>query len=239
MRSKLPNSVFVIVLMLFSCLSTIAANAEAVIDFANLKAYREKNAELLAKAPKTKDRIVFMGDSITEFWDNKANDLFANSNIINRGISGQTTMQMLLRFRQDVIALNPKKVVILAGTNDIAGNTGPATPQMIMDNIKSMVEIARANQVEPVLCTLVPANHYYWNETIKPVEPIAELNQLIRQYAISKNIKLIDYFTPMVDENSGLKKELGEDGVHPNSNGYAIMSALVIKSLKLNNKKEK
>lgn len=206
--------------------------SEEIKDFANLNAYREKNTQLMQKEPINNNRVVFMGDSITEFWDTKLTNLFANPNYINRGISGQTTPQMLLRFRQDVVALRPKIVIILAGTNDIAGNTGPATPQMIMDNIKSMAEIAKANKIRPILCTLVPANRYYWNEAIKPVEPIDELNKLIRAYAKEQKITLIDYFTPMVDSQMGLKKEYGDDGVHPNSNGYLIMNDLVAKALK-------
>ncbi len=218
--------------IVFACVGGAMALAEDRPDFANFAAFRDKNLALMAEEPKNPNRVVFMGDSITQYWDTKESNLFANPNFVNRGISGQTTPQMLLRFRPDVVALKPKAVIILAGTNDIAGNTGPATPQMIMDNLKSMVEIARANKIRPILCTLVPANRYYWNEAIKPVEPIAELNTLIRAYAKAQKITLIDYFTPMVDTQLGLKKEYGDDGVHPNSKGYLIMNDLVAKALK-------
>jgi len=147
-----------------------------------------------------------MGDSITEFW--KVNDgAFFNSNpFIDRGISGQTTPQMVLRFRQDVIDLKPSVVVILAGINDIAENTGPITLDQIMGNIISMVELAKANNIKVVLCSVLPANQFNWNPKIKPAEKVIALNEMIQNYATKNNITYVDYYTAMVDDQKGLQK---------------------------------
>jgi len=152
---------------------------------------------------------------------------------INRGISGQTTPQMLIRFRPDVVNLKPKVVVILAGTNDIAGNTGPSTLEMIEDNIASMVEIAKANNIKVVLCSVLPAFEYPWKPELEPAQKIVDLNKSIKEYSIKNEIIYVDYFTPMADEHNGLKKEFSEDGVHPNINGYKIMEPLVENAIKV------
>lgn len=196
-------------------------------DWANLTKYATENLSLAS----TSKNVVFMGDSITEFW--KVNDpvFFIKNSFINRGISGQTTPQMLLRFRQDVINLKPTTVVILAGINDIAENTGPITIKQIFENIVSMVELAKANNIEVILCSVLPANHFYWNPKLPPAEKVIELNLLLQNYSNTNKISYVDYYNAMVDNEKGLLKKYGEDGVHPNLEGYKVMEALLLKSL--------
>jgi lysophospholipase L1-like esterase len=172
-------------------------------------------------------RVVFMGDSITEFWDKEKSDLFANPHYVNRGISSQTTPQMVLRFRQDVIALRPEVVVILAGTNDIAGNNGPVSNEQIQNNIMSMVDLARANNIKPILCAMVPAANYYWAPELRPAPRIKAINAWMRAYARAQNIEFIDFYTPMETEGGALNTAYSNDGVHPNGDGYLIMNELV------------
>ena len=195
-------------------------------DWANLNRYQEENSEL--SLPTSGDtRVVFMGNSITERWMKNRPDFFSNNPYVNRGIAGQTSPQMLLRFRQDVIDLKPTAVVILAGTNDIAGNTGPSTIAMIVDNIVSMVELAKANNIEVIMCSVLPADDYFWRKGLEPAEKIVSLNALLKAYATKHSITYVDYFSAMVNESNGLKKELGTDGVHPNIAGYLIMEPLI------------
>ena len=195
-------------------------------DWANLKRFKIENEELTAPQP-GEDRVVFMGNSITESWSKVRPYFFINKPYINRGISGQTTPQMLLRFKQDVIQLNPSAVVILAGINDIAGNTGPTTIEVIANNIFSMIELARAKNIKTVLCSVLPASDFPWNKGLKPAEKVIKLNSLLKEYAEQNDVVYVDYFTPMVNEINGLKKELGDDGVHPNISGYKIMEPLL------------
>lgn len=196
-------------------------------DWANLNKYASENQNLTPTAKS----VVFMGDSITEFW--KMNDLnfFTENSFIDRGIAGQTTPQMLLRFRQDVINLKPETVVILAGINDIAENTGPITIDQIMGNIISMVELAKANNIKVVLCSVLPANNFYWNPKLKPADKVIELNLLLKNYAKANKISYVDYYNAMVDNEKCLLKKYGEDGVHPNLEGYKVMETLLLKSL--------
>lgn len=199
-------------------------------DWPYLQKYQQENANL--SAPKTdENRVVFLGDSITEFWTKAYPDFFDKKTYINRGISGQTTPQILLRFRADVINLKPKIVVILAGGNDIAGNTGLSTTEMIMNNIISMVELAKANQIKVILCTVLPANYFYWNPKEKPADRIIELNLALKNYTFSNEIPLVDYYSAMVDSEKGLKPNFTEDRVHPNKAGYLIMSPLIEKAI--------
>ena len=164
---------------------------------------------------------------ITQGWKRQRPEFFEANPYICRGISGQTTPQMLLRFRQDVIDLAPDIVVILAGTNDIAGNTGPSTLNMITGNIFSMVELAQANNIKVILCSVLPANAYRWRPEIEPADTIIELNKLLKTYAKKNKIPYVDYFSPMVDKEKGLKKEYSGDGVHPNQKGYTVMEPLI------------
>lgn len=194
-------------------------------DWANLGRYREANA-VLGLPGEHENRVVFMGNSITEMWGRVQPEFFAGKPYVNRGISGQTTPQMLIRFRPDVIALQPKVVVILAGTNDIAGNTGPATLEMIEDNIASMAELANAHGIRVVLASVLPAAQYSWAPKIQPADTIVSLNKWIRQYAEANGFIYLDYYSPVADDAGGLKTIHSEDGVHPNKAGYQVMAPL-------------
>lgn len=194
-------------------------------DWGNLSRYDKENSDLSLKD--IRNKIVFYGNSITENWKRFDNDFFENNNFIGRGISGQTTSQMLVRFRSDVVNLKPSAVVILAGTNDIAENTGPISVENIFGNIVSMVEIARANKILPMLCSVLPVFQYSWNKTVQPVERISKLNQMMKQYAADSKIPYIDYYTRFADENGGFPQEYSPDGVHPNLEGYKIMEQIV------------
>ena len=217
--------------LLSLCLIMAMYNTVIAQDWANLNYYRKANT-LLENPADNEDRIVFMGNSITEFWKNVHPDFFVGKTYVNRGIGGQTTSQMLLRFRADVINLHPKVVVFLGGTNDIAGNTGNVTLDMIEDNIFSMIELARANDISVVLCSVLPVFEYPWSPGKQPAEKIIELNKALRFYAETHGITFVDFHTPMKDERNGLRLELGEDGVHPNVSGYLIMEPLVEEAIK-------
>jgi lysophospholipase L1-like esterase len=195
-------------------------------DWANLNYYRKANT-MLENPTDDEDRIVFMGNSITQFWQDVHPDFFVGKSYVNRGISGQTTSQMLLRFRADVINLHPKVVVFLGGTNDIAGNTGDATLDMIEDNIFSMIELAKTNDIHVVLCSVLPVFDYPWSRGKEPAEKIIELNKALRFYAETHDVTFVDFHTPMKNSRNGLRIELGEDGVHPNVAGYLIMEPLL------------
>lgn len=195
-------------------------------DWPYLARYREANARLAAPVA-GENRVVFYGNSITEGWAPLFGTQFPGKPYVGRGISGQTTPQMLVRFRQDVIALQPKAVVILAGTNDIAGNTGPATIAMIEDNIASMAELARANGIRAVLCSVLPVFDYPWKPGLHPAPTIVALNAWIRDYAASHGAVYVDYHSAMADERQGMRSVLSGDGVHPNEAGYRVMAPLV------------
>ena len=199
-------------------------------DWAQLKHFDTANKEL-PEAKTNESRVVFMGNSITIGWSHHSPEFFEDKPYVNRGISGQTTPQMLVRFREDVIDLKPKVVVILAGTNDIAGNTGPSTLQMIADNLMSMAELADANGIKVVLCSVLPAYDYPWRKGLMPNEKIPALNNMIKSYASSKGFVYLDYFSSMTDGKNGLKKDLGSDGVHPNKKGYELMAPLAEKAI--------
>ncbi len=200
-------------------------------DWANLGAFRDANRALGSPGADT-DRVVFMGNSITIGWLHTMPEFFEGKPYVNRGISGQTTPQMLLRFRQDVIGLRPKVVLILAGTNDIAGNTGPMSLGQIMDNLRSMAELARANGIEPVLCSVLPARDYPWRPGLKPDEKIPRLNAMIRAYATHQDMVYLDYFTAMANAENGLDPSLAEDGVHPTRKGYELMAPLATQAIR-------
>jgi acyl-CoA thioesterase I len=201
-------------------------------DWAFLAKFREANA-LLPPPSSSETRVVFMGDSITEGWGMKATatspgrgEFFPGKPYINRGISGQTTPQMLVRFRQDVVLLKPKAVVLLAGTNDIAGNTGKETLEEIGNNIASMSEIARANGVRVVLCSVLPASDFSWHKGLEPAPKIKALNAWMKEYAAKNGFVYVDYYSSMANSEGGLKAELSPDGVHPNKAGYDLMAPL-------------
>lgn len=200
-------------------------------DWPYLSRYREENAKVRPPAP-GEERVVFFGDSITEGWGRQQGSaFFPGKPYLNRGISGQTTPQMLVRFRQDVIALKPKVVVFLGGINDVAGNTGSMTPEMTEDNIRSMAELARANGIRVVLASVLPARDFPWRRGLEPAGKVVALNAWIKDYAARNGFTYLDYYTPMADDRRGLKAELTYDGVHPNAAGYAVMAPLAEKAI--------
>ncbi len=195
-------------------------------DWANFQKYASENSNLPSLAP-GEHRVVFMGNSITEFWKSTDSAFFAGRQYIDRGISGQTTPQMLLRFRKDVIEIKPSVVVILAGINDIAENTGPIELEDVFGNIISMVELAVANDIEVVLCTVLPAADFYWNPGLKPADKVISLNAMIHEYSWTNGVVYADYYSAMVNETKGMKIEYSDDGVHPNLAGYKVMEPIV------------
>jgi lysophospholipase L1-like esterase len=196
---------------------------QLLVDFGGLERFKEANAMLTAPQP-GENRVVFMGDSITQGW--KLDESFPGKPYINRGIGGQTSPQMVVRFRQDVIDLKPKAVVILAGINDIAGNTGPMTLEQTEGNIASMAELATANGIRVVLCSVLPAFDFTWAPGLTPAPKVMELNAWIKHYAADKHHVYVDYYSAMKDERGGLPATLSADGVHPLPAGYAIMTPL-------------
>lgn len=196
-------------------------------DFPGLCRYRAANATL---APATKQRVVFFGDSITEFWSAKSPGFFAGDRV-NRGISGQTTTQMLGRFRADVVALRPRVVHIMAGTNDIAGNTGPTTLAAIIANIESMVDLAQAHGIRVVIGSVLPAKRFDWRPGIEPVASIAQLNDALRALAARRRLTYADYYRALDDGQHGLSNANAADGVHPTPAGYAIMQPIADRAL--------
>ena len=201
-------------------------------DWPNLARYKNQNFAIAAPQENEK-RVVFMGDSITEEWSKLYPSYFEKRSYINRGIGGQTTPQMLIRFKQDVVDLRPAVVVILAGTNYIAGNTGPSNVKMITDNIFSMETIANAHGIQVVLSSVLPVYIYEWSpEVIDPPSTIDAVNERLKEHAASSEIEFLDYFSEMVDDRKGLKKEYTPDGVHPNEKGYELMSTIAEKKLK-------
>lgn len=198
-------------------------------DWPNLHRYDAANKKLGVTA--NERRVVFMGNSITDGWINSDSAFFADNHYIDRGISGQTTPQMLLRFRQDVIDLHASAVVILAGINDIAQNTGPMTLEQTFGNIVSMAELARANNIKVVICSVLPAYDFPWRPGLAPAEKVVKLNEMLKAYAEKNHIVYVDYFSAMADERKGLPKSLSNDGIHPTLAGYKIMEPLVKKGI--------
>jgi acyl-CoA thioesterase I len=206
-------------------------------DWPYLAKFRDANAALPPPAA-GETRVVFLGDSITEGWGMKATEktpqrgeFFPGKPYLNRGISGQTSPQMLVRFQQDVVSLKPKVVVILAGTNDLAQNTGPETQDEIGANIANMVELARAAGIKVVLCSVLPSSEFWWHKGLQPAPKIRALNEWIKDYAAKNNVVYVDYYTPMVNADGGLKTEYSPDGVHPNAAGYGLMGPIAEKGI--------
>lgn len=197
-------------------------------DWAWLARYKAENAAL---PPVSAERVVFMGNSITEAWQRLFVTQFPGKDYIGRGIGGQTTPQMLVRFRQDVVALRPKVVVILAGTNDIAGNTGPSTVEMIQDNIASMADIARANGIRVVLVSVLPVDDYPWRRGLEPAPKIMALNAWMKEYANRHGAVYLDLHAVMQNERHGMRAELAYDGVHPNEAGFRLMAPLTERAI--------
>ena len=200
-------------------------------DWANFGRYQAANQQVKLQSSSER-KVVFMGNSITEGWFNTDSSFFKDHHFIGRGISGQTTSQMLVRFRKDVIDLNPKAVVILAGTNDIAGNTGDIALDNILGNLISMAEIAKAHGIKVYICSLTPAFDYPWSKGKEPNIKIPELNKMIQAYASKNHVTYVDYFSKLADSRNGMPDNLAKDGVHPKLAGYKIMEDIVLKSLK-------
>ncbi|MFG5858152.1 MAG: SGNH/GDSL hydrolase family protein [Dysgonomonas mossii] len=215
----------VILIMSFFSFFGLFSRAQEFNKLINLDRYAEANAALPAPA-KGEKRVVFIGNSITDGWPNAHPDFFKSNNYVGRGISGQTSPQLLSRFRQDVLNLKPVAVLINIGTNDVAQNTGPYNEEFTLGNIMSMAELADANGIKVILSSVTPAGEYPWRKEIKDVpQKIMSLNAKIKAYAKEKGFSYIDYFSVMCDENNALKSNLGTDGVHPNEEGYKIMEA--------------
>ena len=195
-------------------------------DWAQFYRYEGKNDSLI-----TRPAVVFMGNSITDCWADTIPAFFADNNFVGRGISGQVSSQMLVRFQEDVINLHPKVVVVCCGTNDIAQNNGYISLEHILHNIKSMCELARANKIKPVVCSTLPAKAFKWRPEMKPANDIIALNEMIKAYAKANKILYVDYYSIFVDEQGGLPKKYAKDGVHPNLEAYKIMEHILLQSL--------
>ena len=222
----MKNIFFIYILTSLVMLSN-HVNAQMMI---NLNKYKEENSSL--GLPKQgENRIVFMGNSITEDWKSLSPNFFLDNNYVNRGIGGETSTQMLLRFRSDVINLKPSAVVILAGINDIAENQGPISIPDIARNIFFMSQLASENNIKVILCSVLPAYDFPWRPGLNPKDKVISLNDLIQKHAQEKSFEYVDYFSSMVDERKGLIKEYGNDEVHPNLEGYRVMESIIQKSI--------
>jgi lysophospholipase L1-like esterase len=202
-----------------------AAEEKLHTDWADLGHYRAENAAL-PPPDVAVPRVVFMGDSITEFWKVRDPAFFAHPGYVDRGISGQTTPQMLVRFRADVIALRPTVVHIMGGTNDVAGNTGPESLETIENNLISMVDLARADHIRVILASVPPAADFWWKRGQQPAPRIAALNAWMQAYADREHLVYADYYAALNDGAGGMRADYSKDGVHPNPAGYAVMDAL-------------
>ena len=217
------------ILIYFVLLSLSAMmSAQNNKDWAKLGRYAEDNAKI-TKSPKA----VLYGDSITDGWPKHDEAFFKEHDFVGRGIGGQTTEEMLVRFRQDVINLKPKYVVILAGINDVALNNGYISNETTVGNIISMCELAKLHKIKPIICSLTPADSFRWRKEVTDVvEQVRNINTMLREYARKNHIPYVNYFDAMKDENDALKKDLGYESVHPNLEGYKVMESVLLKTLK-------
>ncbi|MCI7356770.1 MAG: SGNH/GDSL hydrolase family protein [Parabacteroides sp.] len=199
---------------------------EPLKDWANFGRYKEANAAVQQPV-----KAVFMGNSITDGWPSADPDFFTKNGYVGRGIGGQVSAQMLMRFRQDVINLKPQAVVILAGTNDLAHNDYAVTPEQTFDNVVSMVQLAQANGIKVILCSTLPAYQFGWRPELKPAEDIKAFNKKVKAYADAHDILYVDYHSAMKDERDGLPEKYSKDGVHPTLEGYKVMEKLVQEAL--------
>ena len=222
----MKNIFFIYILTSLVILSNYVTAQELI----NLNKYKEENLSL--GLPKQgENRIVFMGNSITEGWKSLSPNFFLDNNYVNRGIGGETSTQMLLRFRSDVINLKPSAVVILAGINDIAENQGPISIPDIARNIFFMSQLASENNIKVILCSVLPAYDFPWRPGLNPKDKVISLNDLIKKHVQENSFEYVDYFSSMVDERKGLIKEYGNDEVHPNLEGYKVMESIIQKSI--------
>ena len=224
---------FILITSVINAQEISVAGGGTMQDWANLKRFQESNEAL--KKITDPNRVVFIGNSITEGWSNFDEDFFIDNPFVNRGIGGQTTPQMLVRFKPDVVNLKPKSVVIMAGINDIAGNTGPVTIENIADNIISMAEIAVLNEINVYICTTLPASDFPWSPGLEPAPKVKELNAILKNYCIENGINYVDYYSSMSDAEGGLKVPeytSANDLVHPNLAGYKVMEKIILSVLK-------
>ena len=225
--------VFLFMSILINAQEIVIQGGGSLMDWANLKKYQKSNEEINKK--NDPNRVVFMGNSITEGWGILDKDFFIDNPFVNRGISGQTTPQMLIRFKPDVVNLNPKSVVIMAGINDIAGNTGSITIANTAENIISMAEIAVASNISVYICSTIPAIDFPWSPGLEPGPKVVMLNSILKNYCAKKDITYVDYYSVMSDSNGGLKVPeftSADDLVHPNLAGYKVMEKIILSSLK-------
>ena len=230
--NKILILLFLIAFMNNNAQEIVIAGGGTLKDWAHLKKYEKENEQL--KKISEPNRVVFMGNSITEGWSYFNKDFFINNPFVNRGIGGQTTPQMLVRFKPDVINLNPKAVVIMAGINDIARNTGPILLENTADNIISMAEIAKANNIKVYICSTLPAIDFLWSPGLEPAPKVIKLNTILKDYCTKNNITYVDYYSSMVDDEGGLKVPeytAANDLVHPNLAGYKVMEKIILSSL--------
>ena len=220
----------IVIAIMTSLLIACALQAEDARDWAQFNRYAQQNDSL--RSANAEVKVVFLGNSITQGWREKRPEFFAEHGFVGRGINGQTSSEMLVRMRQDVIDLHPQVVVILAGANDIAQNNGYIGLEHILGNIISMCELARVNHIQPVLCSLLPARRFYWTNRI-PDAPglIQNMNAMIRDYAQANDIPFVDYWSKMADDDGGLLPGLSDDAVHPTPAGYHIMEPLILHTL--------
>ena len=230
---KMKIKLIIYSLLIFSLIikTSIAQNHENVNTWANFEQFKSAN-DKLSQLKNGEERIVFLGNSITIGWEETHPEFFENTTYVNRGISGQTTPQMLVRFYADVIDIGATTVVILAGTNDIAGNTGPMSIDMILNNLKSMTDIALANNVKVILCSVLPAYDYPWSPNKNPNIKIPKLNSKIKRYAKKSGVHYLDYFKALDNGNNGINKEFSYDGVHLTLEGYKVLEPLLENALK-------
>ena len=230
--NKLISLIIFLQLLILNSQEVYIQGGGTLNDWANLKKYKNENEELIKN--NQRDAVVFMGNSITEGWSYFSPDFFIENQFINRGIGGQTTPQMLIRFKPDVVSLKPKSVVILAGINDIAGNTGPMKIKNIADNIFSMAEIAKANKIKVYICSVLPAKDFPWSPGLNPSKKVIKLNKMLIDYCYKNNIKYVDYYSKMNDGKGGLKVPeytSKDDLVHPNEQGYSVMETVILNAL--------
>lgn len=222
------KKIFLIALSIAAFLSADVYAQKKAPDWANFKRYAAAN-EKVTESPKA----VLFGDSITDGWYRDDKEFFVQNDFVGRGISGQCTSQMLVRFRRDVVDLHPKYVVILAGINDIALNHGSSGAESAFENIVSMCEIAKANKIKPVLCSLTPAAQIRWRPEVEnTVQQVADFNARLKKYAKENKLVYIDYFSAIADDESAFPADLSTDGLHPNISGYKIMEEVLLKTLK-------
>lgn len=224
---------FFLFLFLHVCFSSTAQNKpeDGWIKWTNFTKYAAQNREVIPKKKK-EVRVVFLGDSIFEGWSVARPTFFQGKPYYNRGISGQVTAQMLLRFQEDVVALQPTVMVLKAGINDIAENAGSYDQEKTLNNIKSIVQLAKANKIAVVLCSVLPANKFVWRPSLQPADKVIALNTALQEYASKENILYLDLYSSVVDEQKGMKAIYANDGVHPTVDGYKVLEPLVEQAIK-------